>query len=148
MLPSQLRLRFVFLSTLPLKRFLKKDAVQRMHLKSLYMHFLFLKLLLTKFKQVTFILRTKNSMRHLFMTTRAPYRYKGTRNQYLLQRYRYELVLACPLRCWIGLDSCLPTLRMLINYLGRLDLAHVTLGSVLTQLTYQPLVSITPNGRT
>ena len=76
---------------LPLRSELRRCPPQRLMLKEIFLQLLLLRLVCKTYRETTFKLKFKYKARHLFMTTRAPYRYKLTRNQYLIERHYYAI---------------------------------------------------------
>lgn len=146
MLPLTLTLRLALTSPLPLGSATSKLSPRRLTLKSFYFSLLFLKLIVERSSKVQVRFYTCRPLRTLFMTTRAPYRNKLTRNQYLIQRYRYTLVFQ-----WLGLGNLsfsqgLALQKLAQNWGSKLDLAHVTVAAVQAGHVFQ--AAITENGWT
>ena len=93
MLPPKLVVKLHLISPLPLVLELRSLSPNRLTLKAVYLKVLLLKLILQRTNHVQFKFYSTRPTRTLFMTTRAPYRYKLTRNQYLLHRYHYIFCL-------------------------------------------------------
>ncbi len=146
-MPYKAQLRFLLTTNLPLRHNLILKRPQRLILKELFMQLLLIKLLCASVPHASFKFTFLYKTRRLFMTTRAPYRYKLTRNQYLLERYHYRIVLTFGFSRALNTQSFIPKLLMLTEALGRLNFAHGTIKTVALSLptTYTPLLAT--NGR-
>lgn len=144
MLQPFLTLSLVLCSPLPLVKELRSLSPNRLTLKAFYLNLLLLKLILQQASSIKFKFYAIRPRRLLFMTTRAPYRYKLTRNQYMLQRYYYVFKLTLLKYKTTNLNQVLTFQAQVRKWSQRLDIAHTTLTS--TQVTSQFTHSFTENG--
>lgn len=139
--------RFVLTTNLPLRHNIILLRPQRLILKELFLQILLIKLLCLSTLRASFKFKLLYKTRKLFMTTRAPYRYKLTRNQYLLERYHYKISLTLALDQALAPNSFIMQLSDLTAFCGLLNFAHGILKTVTVSLPvhYNPLRST--NGR-
>ena len=127
MLPVTFQLKLLLTSPLPLVELAALQSPNRLTLKQFYFTLLFFKLVIQQSSGPVFKFYAVRPTRTLFMTTRAPYRYKLTRNQYMLWRYRYVFQLTARMSRGVHLAQALYLQQTAQGWARRLDLANVTL---------------------
>lgn len=99
-------------------------------------YLLFIKYVFNKFKgssvKFTFVRRKRN----IFVTTKAPYRYKLTRNQYLNLHYFYKLDIKFILSPTLRFTS-VDLANEIINLLGTFEAAFLSVHYVTLQNYYK-----------
>ena len=134
-------------TNLPLRHNVITKHTQRLVLKELFLQLLLIKLFCTSNVHTSFKFTFLYKTRRLFMTTRAPYRYKLTRNQYLLERYHYKLCLTLALDQLLTPNTFISKLVRLTEVCGLLNFAHGTVKTVAVSLPMRYLPLATTNGR-
>ena len=130
MLHPTFKLRFLLATTLPLQVFNIKQERKRLILKDLFLQLILLRLILTYISNSKLKVASPYLTRKLFMTTRAPYRYKLTRNQYMLARYNYVFLFEHSQPPHLSLEQTYPYLQALISSFASLNFLHGNLTSV------------------
>lgn len=130
MLRPMFKLQFVLATTLPLQVFNIKQSRKRLILKDLCLQLMFLRLILVYIANNKFKVSSPRLTRQLFMTTRAPYRYKLTRNQYMLARYNYTCLFEHPCPNTLPLRQAIFYTKVMEQTLQKLSFIHGSLSAI------------------
>lgn len=130
MLHPTFKLKFLLATTLPLQFFNIKQTRKRLILKELFLQLILLRLVVSYISNSTLKVSSPYLTRKLFMTTRAPYRYKLTRNQYLLARYNYSFLFENTQAPELHLSQLFPYLQVLVSTFANLNFLHGSLTSL------------------
>lgn len=130
MLHPTFKLKFLLATTLPLQFFNIKQERKRLILKELFLQLILLRLIINYISHSKLKVASPYLTRKLFMTTRAPYRYKLTRNQYMLARYNYIFFFEHSQPHHLSLEQVYPYLQALVSSFANLNFLHGNLTSV------------------
>lgn len=130
MLPSVLRLTVSLATVIPLEAVHRRQSRKRLLLKNLFLQLVLLRLVVSYLPHTRLKFYPAYLTRKLFMTTRAPYRYKLTRNQYMLARYNYTCVFEHKLAYKIPSTQLYLLLSHLVDSFGTLNFVYGSLTSI------------------
>lgn len=124
-----LKIKLTYTSVFLINSHKTTSGLPRKTVTELLSNALLLKLILQRFNyQYLHFTRAKSTQKRR-VTTKAPYRYKHTRNHYVLQRFKYFVNLAIKVKP-VPLFAGLARVQALKNVFTRLDIAGLNLKAV------------------